>query len=129
MKTAVITGVTGQDGASLAELILDKGYKVFGACRRAASTNFWRMDELGITSHPNLKLVDFDLTDLGSCIRLLQATQPEEIYNLAAQSFVGMSFDQPAATAAITGIGALHLLEAIRTVDPKIRFYQASTSE
>jgi GDPmannose 4,6-dehydratase len=129
MKTAVITGVTGQDGAYLAELLLDKGYKVFGAYRRAASTNFWRMDELGITSHPNLKLVDFDLTDLGSCIRLLQAAQPDEIYNLAAQSFVGMSFDQPAATAAITGIGALHLLEAIRIVDPKIRFYQASTSE
>jgi GDPmannose 4,6-dehydratase len=129
MKTAVITGVTGQDGAYLAELLLGKGYKVFGAYRRAASTNFWRMDELGITSHPNLKLVDFDLTDLGSCIRLLQATQPEEIYNLAAQSFVGVSFDQPAATAAITGIGALHLLEAIRIVDPKIRFYQASTSE
>lgn len=129
MKTAVITGVTGQDGAYLAELLLNKGYKVFGAYRRAASTNFWRMDELGVTSHPNLTLVDFDLTDLGSCIRLLQNTKPDEIYNLAAQSFVGMSFEQPAATATITGIGALHLLEAIRIVDPKIRFYQASTSE
>lgn len=129
MKTAVITGVTGQDGAYLAELLLEKGYKVFGAYRRAASTNFWRMDELGVTGHPDLKLVDFDLTDLGSCIRLLQATEPNEIYNLAAQSFVGMSFEQPSATATITGIGALHLLEAIRIVDPGIRFYQASTSE
>ena len=129
MKTALITGVTGQDGAYLAELLLDKGYKVFGAYRRAASTNFWRMDELGVTGHPNLTLVDFDLTDSGSCLRLIQATQPDEIYNLAAQSFVGMSFDQPAATATITGIGALHLLEAVRIVDPRIRFYQASTSE
>jgi len=129
MKTAVITGVTGQDGAYLAELLLEKGYKVFGAYRRAASTNFWRMDELGVTGHPDLTLVDFDLTDLGSCIRLLQATQPDEIYNLAAQSFVGMSFEQPSATATITGIGALHLLEAIRIVDSRTRFYQASTSE
>ncbi len=129
MKTALITGITGQDGAYLAKLLLGKGYKVYGAYRRAASTNFWRTDELRITHHPNFKLVDFDLTDSGSCLRMIQTAQPDEIYNLAAQSFVGMSFDQPAATATITGIGPLHLLEAIRAVNPSIRFYQASTSE
>jgi GDPmannose 4,6-dehydratase len=91
--------------------------------------NFWRIEELGIDRHPNLHLVEYDLTDLGSSIRLLQQTGATEVYNLAAQSFVGVSFDQPATTAQITGIGALHLLEAIRIVDPKIRFYQASTSE
>jgi GDPmannose 4,6-dehydratase len=129
MKSALITGITGQDGAYLAKLLLDKGYLVYGAYRRAASTNFWRNDELGVSGHPNLKLVDFDLTDLGSCLRLIETTQPDELYNLAAQSFVGMSFEQPAATAGITGIGALHLLEAVRIINPRIRFYQASTSE
>jgi GDPmannose 4,6-dehydratase len=129
MKRALITGVTGQDGSYLSELLLKKGYLVFGAYRRAASTNFWRNDELGVSNHPNLKLVDFDLTDPGSCLRLVQTTEPDEIYNLGAQSFVGMSFEQPAATASITGIGALHLLEAIRLSGSKARFYQASTSE
>ena len=128
-KTAVITGITGQDGAYLTELLLGKGYQVFGTYRRTSSVNFWRLDELGMTGHANLHLVEYDLTDLGSSIRLLQSTQATEVYNLAAQSFVGVSFDQPATTAAITGIGALHLLEAIRIVNPKIRFYQASTSE
>jgi GDPmannose 4,6-dehydratase len=126
---AVITGITGQDGAYLAALLLDKGYQVFGAYRRTSSVNFWRIEELGIDQHPNLHLLEFDLTDLSSCIRLLQATRPREVYNLAAQSFVGASFDQPIATTEITGTGALHLLEAIRIVDPSIRFYQASTSE
>jgi GDPmannose 4,6-dehydratase len=129
MKTALITGITGQDGAYLAKLLLGKGYRVFGAYRRAASTNFWRTDELGVTDHENLKLIDFDLTDFGSCLRLIEAAQPDEIYNLAAQSFVGTSFEQPAATAAITGIGPLNLLEAIRLSGSKARFYQASTSE
>jgi GDPmannose 4,6-dehydratase len=129
MKTALITGITGQDGAYLAKLLLEKGYAVHGAYRRAASTNFWRTDELGITGHPNLKLVDFDLTDLGSCLRLIEATKPDEVYNLAAQSFVGMSFEQPATTAKITGIGVLNLLEALRLGGSKARFYQASTSE
>lgn len=129
MKRAIITGITGQDGAYLAELLLAKGYEVYGTYRRTASTNFWRMDELGITQHPNLRLVEYDLTDLGSSIRLLEKARAEEVYNLAAQSFVGVSFDQPHTTAQITGIGALNLLEAIRIVDPKIRFYQASTSE
>jgi GDPmannose 4,6-dehydratase len=129
MKTALITGITGQDGAYLAELLLSKGYTVYGTYRRTSSVNFWRIDELGVQNHPNLHLVEYDLTDLGSSIALVQKVQPAEIYNLAAQSFVGVSFDQPTTTAQITGIGALNLLEAIRLVNPKIKFYQASTSE
>jgi GDPmannose 4,6-dehydratase len=129
MKSALITGITGQDGAYLAELLLAKGYRVYGTYRRTSSVNFWRIEELGIDKQPNLHLVEFDLTDLGSAIRLLQETGVTEVYNLAAQSFVGVSFDQPALTAQITGVGALNLLEAIRIVNPKIRFYQASTSE
>ncbi len=129
MKTAIITGVSGQDGAYLTQLLLDKGYLVYGTYRRTSSVNFWRIEELGIQNHPNLKLVEFDLTDLSASIRLLQATGATEVYNLAAQSFVGVSFDQPLTTAEITGIGAVNLLEAIRIVNPKIRFYQASTSE
>ncbi|MEN3294303.1 MAG: GDPmannose 4,6-dehydratase [Burkholderiales bacterium] len=128
-STAVITGITGQDGAYLAELLLSKGYKVYGAYRRTSSVNFWRIEELGIDKHPNLQLVEHDLTDLSSSIRLLHSTGAREVYNLAAQSFVGVSFDQPATTTEITGVGALNLLEAIRIVDPKIRYYQASTSE
>jgi GDPmannose 4,6-dehydratase len=128
-KTAIITGVTGQDGAYLTHLLLDKGYTVYGTYRRTSSVNFWRLDDAGGHVHPNLNLVEYDLTDLGSSIALIQKVQPDEIYNLAAQSFVGVSFDQPNTTAQITGVGALHLLEAIRLVNPKIRFYQASTSE
>jgi len=129
MKTAVVTGVTGQDGAYLAQLLLEKGYRIFGTYRRTSSVNFWRMEELGITEHPNLHLVEHDLLDIGSSIRLLDSSETTEIYNLAAQSFVGVSFDQPVNTSQITGIGTLNLLEAIRTVNPRIRFYQASTSE
>lgn len=129
MKKAIITGISGQDGAYLAEVLLNKGYEVFATFRRTSSVNFWRIEELGIQSHPNLKLVEYDLTDLASSIRLIEQCQPDEVYNLAAQSFVGVSFDQPVTTAQITGIGALNLLEAIRMVNPKIRFYQASTSE
>ena len=128
-KVALITGITGQDGAYLAQLLLDKGYVVHGTYRRTSSVNFWRISELGITQHPDLHLVEFDLTDLSSAIRLLQTIEPTEVYNLAAQSFVGVSFDQPITTAQITGIGAVNLLEAIRIVNPSIRFYQASTSE
>ncbi|MFM5482315.1 GDP-mannose 4,6-dehydratase [Aeromonas veronii] len=128
-KTAIITGITGQDGAYLAELLLEKGYAVYGTYRRTSSVNFWRIEELGIAKHPNLHLVEYDLTDLSASIRLLHSTGATEVYNLAAQSFVGVSFDQPATTAEITGIGPLNLLEAIRIVNPKIRFYQASTSE
>lgn len=129
MKKAVVTGITGQDGAYLAEFLLGKGYQVFGTYRRTSSVNFWRIRELGIQSHPNLELVEFDLTDLGTSIRLLERAEPDEVYNLAAQSFVAVSFEQPSATAQITGLGALNLLEAIRTVNRNIRFYQASTSE
>ena len=126
---AIITGITGQDGAYLAQLLLDKGYEVYGTYRRTSSVNFWRIEELGVDKNTDLHLVEYDLTDLSSSIRLLQSTGATEVYNLAAQSFVGVSFDQPITTAEITGLGPLHLLEAIRIVDPKIRFYQASTSE
>lgn len=129
MKNALITGVTGQDGAYLAELLLEKGYRVFGTYRRTSSVNFWRIEELGIQDNPNLHLIEYDLTDKGSAIRLLIENEIQEVYNLAAQSFVGVSFDQPSTTAHITGLGALYLLEAIRIVNPKIRYYQASTSE
>lgn len=126
---AIITGITGQDGAYLAELLLEKGYTVYGTFRRTSSVNFWRIEELGIDKHPNLHLVEYDLTDLSSSIRLLESTGATEVYNLAAQSFVGVSFEQPLTTLDITGAGAVNLLEAIRIVNPKIRFYQASTSE
>lgn len=129
MKKAIITGITGQDGAYLAQLLLEKGYIVYGTYRRTSSVNFWRIEELGVDKHPNLHLVEYDLTDLSANIRLLQKTEATEVYNLAAQSFVAVSFDQPVTTAEITGVGALNLLEAIRIVNPKIRFYQASTSE
>jgi len=129
MKKAIITGITGQDGAYLAELLLGKDYMVYGTYRRTSSVNFWRIEELGIDKHPNLHLVEYDLTDQASSVRLVKDVNPDEIYNLAAQSFVGVSFDQPLATAHITGLGPVHLLEAIRIVNPKIRFYQASTSE
>ena len=126
---AVVTGITGQDGAYLTELLLGKGYTVYGTYRRTSSVNFWRLEELGVEKHPDLHLVEYDLTDLSSSIRLLQTTGATEVYNLAAQSFVGVSFDQPLATADITGIGPVNLLEAIRIVNPRIKFYQASTSE
>ena len=129
MPTALVTGISGQDGAYLAELLLAKGYIVYGTYRRTSSVNLWRLEELGASKHPNLHLVEFDLTDLGTCLSLVQRSQPDEIYNLAAQSFVGVSFEQPTTTAHITGLGALNLLEAIRLINPKIKFYQASTSE
>ncbi|MCK9374502.1 MAG: GDP-mannose 4,6-dehydratase, partial [Sulfuricurvum sp.] len=129
MKKAIITGITGQDGAYLAELLLEKGYEVYATYRRTSSVNFWRIEELGIQSHSNLHLVEYDLTDQSNTVRMVSEIRPQEIYNLAAQSFVGVSFDQPIATAHITGLGALHLLEAIRIIDTSIRFYQASTSE
>ncbi len=129
IKKAIFTGVTGQDGAYLTKLLLSKGYIVYGAFRRTSSVNFWRLEELKVSEHPNLKLVEFDLTDQSNCINLVKEIMPDEIYNLAAQSFVGVSFKQPVSTAQATGIGALYLLEAIRLVNPKIKFYQASTSE
>lgn len=129
MKRAIITGITGQDGAYLAQLLLEKGYQVYGTYRRLSSQNFWRIKDLGVDKHPNLKLVEYDLTDLGATIRLLDECEPDEIYNLAAQSFVGVSFKQPNTTAQITGLGALNILEAIRIVNRNIKYYQASTSE
>ena len=129
MKKAIITGITGQDGAYLAELLLEKGYEVYGTYRRTSSVNFWRIEELGIEKHSNLHLIEYDLTDQANSIRMVVEIKPDEIYNLAAQSFVGVSFEQPLATAHITGLGCVHLLEAIRIVNPKIKFYQASTSE
>lgn len=126
-KTALITGITGQDGVYLAELLLNKGYRVVGAERRASTRNRQRLDELGITE--SIEFVDFDLADQGNMTRAIEKIAPDEVYNLAAQSFVALSFEQPIMTGDVTGIGVARLLEAIRTVNPKIRFYQASTSE
>lgn len=129
MRRAIVTGITGQDGAYLAELLLEKGYKVFGAYRHTSAPNFWRIEELGIKDHERLELVGYDLTDFSSIMRLIQQAEPQEIYNLAAQSFVGLSFEQPLTTAEINATGPLHFLEAIRMINPEIRYYQASTSE
>lgn len=129
MKKAIVTGITGQDGAYLAQTLLNKGYEVYGTFRRTSSVNFWRIEDLGIIENHNLHLIEFDLTDQSNAIRMVSEIKPDEIYNLAAQSFVGVSFEQPAATANITGLGALHLLEAIRIINPSIKYYQASTSE
>ncbi|WP_390343354.1 GDP-mannose 4,6-dehydratase [Variovorax boronicumulans] len=128
-KRAVVTGITGQDGAYLAELLLGKGYTVYGAFRRTSSVNFWRIESLGIQDHPELHLVEYDLTDLGSSLTLIRDAEPDEVYNLAAQSFVGASFNQPEATTHTNGLGTLHLLEAIRLTNRQIKYYQASTSE
>ena len=127
MKTALITGITGQDGAYLAELLLAKGYKVYGLIARRATATTWRLDYLGILA--KVELIEGDLTDVTSIIRAVEQAQPTEFYNLAAQSFVGTSWSQPQLTAQATGVGALNCLEAIRIVNPKIKFYQASTSE
>jgi GDPmannose 4,6-dehydratase len=129
MKRAVITGVLGQDGAYLTRLLLHKGYKVYGTYRRTSSFSAWRLDELGIRNHPNLTLSVSDITDPGSCLRIIERARPHEVYNLAAQSFVGASFDQPTVTTQTDGLGALNVLEAIRTIDRSIRFYQASSAE
>ncbi len=126
-KKALITGITGQDGAYLAKLLIEKGYEVFGAYRRASTPNFWRLDELGVTE--NVRLECIELTDEASVLRAVEKIRPHEIYNLAAQSFVGISFEQPLYTAEVDALGVTRLLEAIRAIDPKIRFYQASTSE
>ena len=129
MKKAIITGVGGQDGAYLARYLIDLGYEVYGGYRRAVSPNFWRLNELGILNEPNFHLVEFELTDPFNILNVVNEIRPEEIYNLAAQSFVGVSFKEPFHTANATGIGALNILEAIKTVDKSIKFYQASTSE
>ena len=128
-KVAVVTGITGQDGAYLAQFLLQKNYRVVGTYRRSSSENFWRINELGIAKHPQLILTQYDLTDAGASFRLIEKFKPDEIYNLAAQSFVGVSFDQPITTTEINGLGPVHLLDAIRHINPKIKFYQASSSE
>ena len=129
MKRALITGITGQDGAYLASLLLDKGYHVTATHRRSSAPNFWRIEHLGIRNHSNLKLVELDLIDLSSCIRIVEAAEPDEVYNLGAQTFVTYSFEQPLTTAQITGLGPMHMLEAIRLVNGRIRYYQASSAE
>jgi GDPmannose 4,6-dehydratase len=126
-KRAFITGITGQDGAYLTKLLLQKGYTVSGLLARRSSDTLWRLREAGVLDH--IELIDGDITDLSSLIRIVQACRPDEIYNLAAQSFVGTSWSQPLLTGNVTGIGALHVLESMRIVNPKARFYQASTSE
>lgn len=129
MKKAIITGVGGQDGAYLARYLIDLGYEIYGGYRRAVSPNFWRLNELGLLNEPNFHLVEFELTDPFNILSVVNEIRPEEIYNLAAQSFVGVSFKEPFHTANATGIGTLNILEAIKTVDKSIKFYQASTSE
>ena len=126
-KNALITGITGQDGAYLAKLLLKKGYTVCGLHARRSTDTLWRLCYLGIEGEVNL--IDGDLTDLSAMIRGMEKSAADEVYNLGAQSFVGTSWDQPVLTANVTGVGALNVLEAVRIVNPKARFYQASTSE
>jgi len=126
-RSALITGITGQDGAYLAKFLLGKGYRVFGMLARRSTDTLWRLGHLGIVR--DVKLIDGDLIDVTSILRALEASAAEEVYNLGAQSFVATSWRQPLLTASVTGVGAMNVLEAIRIHDPKIRFYQASTSE
>ena len=127
MKSALITGITGQDGAYLAKFLLEKGYKVYGLLARRATATTWRLTELNILER--IELLEGDLTDVTSIIRAIEIAEPDEFYNLGAQSFVGTSWKQPQLTAQSTGMGALNCFEAIRIINPKIKFYQASTSE
>jgi len=125
LKTALITGITGQDGSYLADLLVEKGYRVYGLIRRTSSENLWRVHHL----HDKIKLVFGDLLDQSSLVSALQESRPDEVYNLAAQSFVRTSWQQPALTANVTGVGAVNVLEAVRNEAPGARFYQASSSE
>ncbi len=124
---ALITGITGQDGAYLAKFLLDKGYEVYGTYRRLSSPNFWRLQHLEIFEEINL--IPVDLVDAASLVEAIKISDPDEVYHLAAQSFVGASFEQPIGTGDITGLGVTRILEAIRQLNPEIKFYQASTSE
>ncbi len=124
---SLITGITGQDGALLSKFLLDKGYKVFGTYRRLSTPNFWRLQHLRILD--KVKLIPADLLDSASLIEAVRQSAPDEVYNLAANSFVGASVEQPILSGEIAGIGALRVLEAIRQTYPRIRFYQASSSE
>jgi GDPmannose 4,6-dehydratase len=127
MKRALITGITGQDGAYLAKFLLDKGYEVYGLYRRSSTPNFWRLDALGVTQ--KVKLLEGDLLDQTSLMNAVEISEPDEVYNLAAQSFVASSWKEPLYTVEVTGLGVLKVLEAIKNVNPKIKFYQASSSE
>ena len=127
MRNALVTGITGQDGAYLAQLLLDKGYRVVGLHRRSSTTNTWRLQELGVLD--KIELVEGDLGDSSSLEAAIDNAEPDEVYNLAAQSFVASSWGQPLYTADVTAMGVLRLLEAVRRVNDKIRFYQASSSE
>jgi len=127
MKAALVTGITGQDGAYLARLLLEKGCKVYGAFRRTSDLNLWRLRELGIEQ--DVEYVPLELLEFTNMYRTIEKIQPEEVYNLAAQSFVALSFEQPVFTADVTGLSVLRLLEAVRSINPGIRFYQASSSE
>ncbi len=127
MKNALVTGITGQDGAYLSKFLLEQGYKVYGIYRRLSTPNFWRLLYLDIFDKVNL--IPADLIDSASIVQAIKTSNPDEIYHLAAQSFVGASFEQPIATGEITGLGVTRILESIREINPKIRFYQASTSE
>src|SRR5678809_1696706 len=124
-KRALITGITGQDGSYLAELLLEKGYDVFGLTRRLSADNYWRIDHL----KDRLTLLPGDLLDQLSLIRVLEKVRPQELYNLAAMSFVPASWDQPLLTGEFNSMGVTRMLEAVRQVDPSIRIYQASSSE
>ncbi|MBN1531766.1 MAG: GDP-mannose 4,6-dehydratase [Spirochaetes bacterium] len=126
-KKAFITGITGQDGAYLAKFLLEKGYTVYGGYRRTSSPNFWRLEEFDLMK--DVELMEVDILDTGNLIRTFSKSEPDEVYNLAAQSFVAVSFEKPVLTGEITAIGATRVLEAIRIVNPKIKFYQASSSE
>jgi len=127
VPNAIITGITGQDGAYLARFLLGKGYKVYGTFRRVSQPNFSRLEHLKIL--PDVELIPFDLLDQSSMIEALRKVEPDEIYNLAAQSFVGASFEQPVATGEITGLGLTRLLDSMRLICPEAKFYQASSSE
>ena len=124
---ALITGITGQDGAYLSKFLLEKGYEVFGLYRRLSAPNFWRLQYLDVFD--KVSLIPADLIDMGSLLDAIRFSKPDEVYHLAAQSFVGASFEQPVATGQVTGLGVTRILETIRQINPNIRFYQASTSE
>lgn len=127
MKKALITGIRGQDGAYMAKFLLGKGYEVYGADRRSGDSSFWRLRELGVLN--KVKIIYMDLLELTNIMRVIEKIRPDEVYNLAAQSFVQASFEQPLLTADIDAIGALRIIEALRTIKADTKFYQASTSE
>ncbi len=127
MKSAFVIGITGQDGAYLSKLLLEKGYRVYGGYRRTSTPNFWRLDELGVTDR--VELIEVDILDTGNLVRVMSRYKPDEVYNLAAQSFVAVSFEKPVLTGDTTAMGVTRVLEAIRIINPGIKFYQASSSE